>query len=379
MELKHISRRTKKGIMIAAIITGVVILLTLVPFLIVHNYINKMNIVTNSDMDHNKTAMDETMANAKAEEGISSRENEVQQEDETDPGIPDASEDEIRKIEENIHKNLEENSTPIEYDDNIYNVLLIGGDSRKAGGSGRSDAMILVSVNKDEKKIVVTSILRDIYLQIPEYKNNRINAAYAFGGADLLMDTIENNFKIRIDRYISVDFYTFIDMVDAIDGVTLDVTEKEIPVMNNYIKEMNSLYGLDAEQDCLTTPGTLTLNGKQALGYVRNRYVGNNDFERTARQRRVLTLVFDKVKTLNLLELTELLDIILPQITTNLTEGEIFAHLLALPSYIGYDMEQWSIPMAGTYSSMRIRGMSVLGIDFNKNIGELHDKMYPEG
>lgn len=190
------------------------------------------------------------------------------------------------------------------------------------------------------------------------------------------MDTIEQNFKLEVNRYASVDFFAFIDIVDAIGGVTLDVSEKEIPVINNYVSEINRLNGEEESLDNLTEPGTLLLNGKQALGYARNRYIGNNDFERTARQRRVLEQVFLKTKDLGLLELSSLMNKLLPQVTTNLTQGEIFSMILSLPSYAKYDLQQWSIPVNGSYSNLRIEGMAVLGIDFERNIGELQRRIY---
>jgi LCP family protein required for cell wall assembly len=298
---------------------------------------------------------------------------------ESNANIPEASDIETITIEEELHNNLEKNSIPIKYDEDVFNVLLIGSDTRKSGGTGRSDAMILVSINKETKKIIATSILRDIYLQIPGKKiNNRINAAYAFGGADLLLKTVVQNFRVKVDKFASIDFYAFIDIVDAVGGVNLEVSEKEIPVINGYITELNRLTGQEETKDCLTEAGTLLLSGKQALGYARNRYVGNSDFERTARQRRVLEQIFEKLKSLDLTEIMDLLNIILPQVTTNLSEGEIFSLILSLPTYIDYDLEQWSIPKAGTYSSMRIRGMAVLGIDFNENILELHREVYDE-
>jgi LCP family protein required for cell wall assembly len=273
---------------------------------------------------------------------------------------------------------MTEKSTPFLSDKDVFNVLLIGSDSRKVGGSGRSDATIIVSLNKRTKTITTTSLLRDIYLQIPGRSNNRINSAYAYGGADLLMETIEQNFKIQIDRYASIDFFAFMDVIDAIGGISIEVTSEEIPVINNYVKELNWLSGEEDKKDCLSEAGSLILNGKQALGYVRNRYIGNNDFDRTVRQRNVLEQMYIKVMDLGLLQLNDLMNTILPQITSNLTEGELLSLILSLPSYIDYDLEQWRIPIDGSYSMMNIQGMSVIGIDFQKNIDVIHNRIYSE-
>lgn len=223
---------------------------------------------------------------------------------------------------------------------------------------------------------MATSFLRDIYLQIPDRGNNRINAAFAYGGADLLMDTMEQNFKLKVDKYASIDFYSFIDVVDAIGGVTIDVTEEELPVTNQYIMSLNKLTGQDMNKDVLTASGMLLLNGKQALAYSRNRYIGNGDFSRTQRQRKVLEQIFEKVKKLNLIQMKKLLDVALPDITTNLSEGQIFSLVLSLPSYMKYSIEQWSVPTSDSYQSLRIRGMAVLGINFDKNINEIYQKIY---
>ncbi len=380
MERRQLTPKTRKVMVVLLVSMIIILLLLLTSYLLVHSYINKMNLVStleNTDLNVNSEAEVDSIHLEIEHEEIEPFENVDL--DATDLNIPDSPVNEIATVEDNIRNNLEENSIPILYDKNVFNILLIGSDTRKSGGAGRSDAMILLSINKKTKKIIVTSILRDIYLQIPGKKNNnRINAAYAFGGADLLMETIEQNFKIQVEQYASVDFYAFIDIVDAVEGVTLEVTEKDIPVINGYVMELNQLTGQEETKDFLTEPGTLLLSGKQALGYARNRYVGNSDFERTARQRKVLEQIFKKVKNSELAEIKALLNIILPQITTNLTEGEIFSLILSLPSYIDYDIEQWSIPMAGTYSSKRIRGMAVLGIDFNENIDELHSKVYDE-
>jgi LCP family protein required for cell wall assembly len=280
----------------------------------------------------------------------------------------------IDELDETILNNIKEKDQEISSND-VYNILLIGCDTREKGGSGRSDAMVIVSINSKSKKIVLTSLLRDIYLSIPSHKNNRLNAAYAYGGADLLVDTIEENFQIEIDKYISMDFYTFIDVVDSIDGVTLEVKEEYIPIINFYIKEINQHNKENESDDLLTQSGNYVLNGKQTLGYIRNRYVGT-DFERTARQRLVLQTIFNKIKDLNYLKILELSDNILPRVTTNLNENKIISLILSVPAYRNYEIEQWSIPMENSFSYLTINRMSVIGIDFDKNLEELHKKVY---
>ena len=358
------NKREEKRI---AVIIGVsfvllILIICFVGYLFIRSYIKKINLVSVNELHS-------------TEQGHINEDDLEPEPEDVSSDMVDSPEEEIQTIEDMIRKNMEDNQTPIISDKDVTNILLIGSDTRKSGGSGRSDAMIIISINKKTKTITATSILRDIYLQIPGKKNNRINAAYAMGGASLLMDTIEQNFKLKVDRFASVDFYAFIDIVDTIGGITLDVTEKEISVINRYIEEMNRLTGQDKDLDKITSPGTYLLNGKQTLGYVRNRYVGT-DFARTARQREVLEKIFNGVKDLNLIKLNELMNKILPQVTTNLTEGEIFSMILSLPSYATYELQQWSIPMKGTYSNLRINKMSVLGIDFEENIKEIQRKIY---
>ena len=365
-----------KIIIISVIIVCLVMCLS--AYLIIHNYILKMNIVTSAELEVNEEiAVLDPRSEDIASNELDSYEliSEVVESEEPDSPGPDSPEEDIISVEDSIRENIEQKSIPIISDKDVFNILLIGSDSRKVNGNGRSDAMIMISINKKMKTITATSLLRDIYLQVPGKNNNRINAAYAFGGSKLLIDTIEQNFRISIDRYASIDFYAFMDVVDAVGGVTLEVTDKEIPIINRYVNELNSLTGQEVDKDILKEPGTLLLSGKQALGYARNRYIGT-DFERTARQRRVLEQVFDKVKDMGLIELNDLLNTMLPQITTSLKEGEIFTMLLSLPSYTGYELKQWSIPVNDSYTFMRIRGMDVIGIDFTENINEIQKRIY---
>lgn len=354
---------SKKWVIVVSVIVLVILVLISTSYIFIKSYITKMNIISTKELEEGEGsdiegAIEEVIDSEEISEG------------------PDSKQEEINLIEDGIRSNMENNSTPIISDKNVYNILLIGSDTRSKDDRGRSDAMIIVSINKKTKKIVATSILRDIYIQIPGKKNNnRINTAYAYGGASLLLDTIKQNFKIDIDKYVSINFYAFMDVIDAIGGVSINVKKDEIKVMNDYIRGLNQLLNINIEQDIIIEEGTYNLNGKQALGYARNRYVGT-DFERTARQRRVLEQVFNKIKGLNLIELNELLNIILPQVTTNLTEGEIFSLILGLPSYTNYSVEQWSVPVIGSYQFLRIRGMDVIGIDFEKNIKEILKRIY---
>lgn len=351
---KKRNKKTLKIILISfAALLMVIGLSTFIGFKL---YIGKMNLVKDTSIPGNMepVGLDEVDEN---------------------PGAEDASKEEIDTLEEQIRKNMEENSIPIRSDKDVFNILLIGSDTRTSGKSGRSDAMIVVSVNKKTRKIVATSLLRDIYLQIPGVSNNRINAAFAYGGADLLTETIKNNLKIDIDRYVSIDFYAFVEVVDIVGGVTVEITDRDIPIMNKYIHELNKLLEREEEKDIIHVSGTLDANGVQALAYIRNRYIGM-DFARTTKQREVLEKLFNKVKDSNLIELNKILNTVLPEVTTNLTEGELFSLILNIPSYSKYDLQQWSVPAEGTYSFLRIRGMDVIGIDFDKNITKLQEKIY---
>ncbi len=373
----------------------------LTAYFLVHNYINKMHLISAGTVNNQAIEAEEVFSK---EEELSVVEDQIEifsynvnqiiednnatvvSPDTIDQtliideaaqevsNVPDASEDEISKLNNQIKVNIE--SGTVMEDSKVTNILLIGSDTRISDDRGRSDSMIVITINKETKKIVATSFLRDIYLQIPGKENNRLNTAYAYGGADLLLETIERNFKFKIDKYIIVDFFAFIDIVDAIGGITMEVQESEQDTINSYIKEINKIQGEASNKDLLSETGTMILNGKQALGYARNRYSTNGDFDRTGRQREVLLAIYEKIKDQNLVEMNDFLNIMLPQITTNFTEKEIMSHILMLPTYFEYEMEEFNIPLRGTYSNHNIRGMEVLGIDFEDNINEIYDRLY---
>ena len=261
--------------------------------------------------------------------------------------------------------------------DNVTNVLLIGSDTREVSEAGRSDSMILLSLNDKTKTITMTSFMRDMYVSIPDHGKNKINAAYSYGGASLLIRTIQNNFDIKIDRYASVDFFSFIKIIDRLGGVRITVTAAELPVLNDYIKEINTLEHLSSTDGLLRQSGSnLLLTGKQALGYSRIRYVGNADFQRTERQRTVLNQVFTGIKNQNVFNQMSLLNELLPDVTTSFSKAELVSYVTRSLQYKSYTVVQDRVPIDGSYQDARVNGQDVLQVDLAKNQAELKSKLY---
>ncbi|MGN1030579.1 MAG: LCP family protein [Butyricicoccaceae bacterium] len=287
------------------------------------------------------------------------------------------SEEEQAKLDEQLSNYLRKNGD-IMADEDVYNILLIGTDSRKNDTSGRSDAIVLVSINNETKDITMTSILRDCYIYIPGVGSDRINAAYAYGGPELLIDTIEQNFNIKINKYMQTNFFAFVDIVDALGGIEMTITDDEARVMNEtYVTYINKMLGRPETDSLLNGGGDLTLDGVQALSYVRVRYLGNGDFDRSERQRKALMAVYDKVQSSSALQINSLLGVFLPQIQTDMTEDECLSILLNLADYyLNYEIHSLTIPASGTYSDIKVRGMAVMDVDYEKNSAMLTDAVY---
>lgn len=261
----------------------------------------------------------------------------------------------------------------------VSSVLIIGTDGRGENDRGRSDSMILVSFNSKSNDIVMTSFMRDCYVDIPGYGMNKLNAAYAWGGPELLMDTIESNFKVKIDNYMSFNFSTFSSIIDAAGGIDIEISDAEAQEINKLLtSEINELMGDDKNDGLLNGGGNVHLTGKQALCYSRIRYVGNSDFERTSRQRRVLEKLMDKAGNSGLKFISKLSKNAIPNITTNMTTKQLYFFSLRLPLSLFYDKKQLQIPIENSYSGETIGGQSVLTLDFDKNRNELKKKVFSE-
>ena len=266
-----------------------------------------------------------------------------------------------------------EEAEELEESDDIINILLIGQDRRSGEGRSRSDTIILLTVNKPAKTLTLTSFMRDMYVPIPGRSDNRINVPYLVGGMDLLDATIKRNFGVTVDANVVVDFYGFIDIVDMMGGIEVELTEKEADYMNrNFSWDVDD--GLDDAWSL--TAGVQQLNGSQALSYARMRKVGNSDYERTERQRRVVAKLIEKAKTLSVAELNLLMQHALPMITTDLENDEIVSYALELlPMLKDLEIQTMRIPVDGGYQSKMIDGMAVLVPDLWYNRVKLQEIM----
>lgn len=245
----------------------------------------------------------------------------------------------------------------------IINIMLIGQDRRAGEGRQRSDAMILCTVNTKNATLTMTSFLRDIYVKIPGYRNNKINACYQIGGMELLDACLEENFGIHVDANIEVDFNGFMKLIDTVGGVEITLTAAEAGYLNR-----NGNWGVEENQGWKLKEGVNTLTGSQALAYSRIRAIGM-DFERTERQRKVLTALVEKAKELNLLQINDLITDAVSLVTTDMTNKEIFGYAADLfPLLTKLKVQTQRIPADNTYSFADLPGAGdSIVIDFDAN------------
>jgi len=255
------------------------------------------------------------------------------------------------------------------HQDGTTNILLLGTDNRKVGGHARSDSIILLSVNRNTNQIIMTSFLRDTAVAFNGASyTDKLTHGYAYGKGPLMVKTIQSHFGVKIDYYMAIDFFAFMDVVDYLGGINLDVTESERKVMNTYIREINRLLGKSLESGFLMESGkNIKVTGKQALGYARNRYSsGEGDFGRTNRQRIILGKIIDKLKA----EPTKalgLLEEIAPRVKTDFPKDELMSEVMNILEYSSYDIVTGHIPADDTWHYGSHNGRSLVICDFKPN------------
>lgn len=278
--------------------------------------------------------------------------------EEPEDGAAILTEEETKALDEELQQRAAEHE--LFRNDDVYNILLLGNDSRSDNINERTDVILLVSINRKTEEIMLTSFLRDIYLYIPGYFSHRLNTANALAGPDLTVETIEQNFAIDIDSYAEVNFTAFVNIIDTLGGVELYLSAAEAQVIG-----------------CGNSDGTYHLSGDEALSYCRIRNL-DSDFGRTERQRNLLKALWADLKNTSLTQAYSLAEDVLPQVTSDLSPADCL-NLLAIAAQISdYKLYSTQIPADDTWSFAMIDGMSVLRLDFEKNIDYLQSFIYGE-
>ena len=255
--------------------------------------------------------------------------------------------------------------------DDIINILLIGQDRRPGEGRARSDSMILCTYNTKAGTLTLTSFMRDLYVQIPGYEDSRMNVAYPLGGMDLLDECLAVNFGVHVDGNVEVDFSGFEKIINALGGVDINLTSEEAYYLNN-----SSWQGYDTSYWDFTE-GMNHMDGAQALSYSRIRYI-DSDFMRTERQRNVLTALLESCRNMNVKDLWNLLNTLLPMVTTDMNDQQITSYATQiLPKLAGVELVTQRIPTDDGYENASIRGMSVLVPYLETNRQFLIDTLSP--
>lgn len=281
---------------------------------------------------------------------------------------------------ENSLASIDLSKYKLDSDTEIINILLVGADKNNdeqdKDVDRRSDSMMIATLDIKHSKLKVTSLMRDMYVQIPGYGGNKLNAAYSFGGIKLLYKTLAENFGIRVDGYAEVNFDAFVNVIDAIGGIEVTLTESEAAGLRstNYIKRRKYRGVKEGKQ---------IFNGYQAMGYCRirhgkqqadGRYPGvytasgkGDDYGRTERQRLTMQAVLKKIKSLSSEELIKLAEVVLPNIKTDVSKKMIYSYMFAVVQMGTTELNQYVIPVEGTYTGQKIDGQECLVPDLDAN------------
>lgn len=283
-------------------------------------------------------------------------ESEIYQEEEKHPNVSDS----VEKIEESKENYEEVKNTEVFNEAGVENILLVGSDRRSTNENGRADSTMILSINHHTGKIHLVSLMRAMYVYIPRSYGDTwgmLNAAYSWGGPQMLIDTVEANFRIHIDHYIVVDFSSFQKAIDSVGGVEITLTDDEAAYLS-------------------LPAGTQTLDGKQALNYSRIRYI-DNDFVRTSRQRTVIAALLTKARSQSLTGLINMANEILPLLSTDMSNSQVLGYVSQAGTLLGYPVSSMMLPVENQdgdhyIGMMYVYGSEVYQVDFANNIARLH-------
>ena len=254
------------------------------------------------------------------------------------------------------------------------NIALFGVDSRSdnLGPGNRSDCIIIANINNKTKEIKLISVYRDTYMQIEGYGLDKVTHAYAYGGPQLAINTLNTNLDLNIKEFVTVNFDSVAEAVDQLGGITLTLTQEEVEYANDYIGETARVTGKDANY--IDSAGTQTVDGVQAVAYSRIRYTSGGDYKRTERMRTVIEAMLSKLKTKSIGEINALADSILPKVYTNLNTNDILSLVPSVASFnitesVGWPYETRGITLDRWYG---------VPVTLESNVEKLHQEEFED-
>ena len=280
---------------------------------------------------------------------------------------------EIDKDDIGITEEVEEKLS--QYSNSIINIALFGVDAVD-GDVGRSDSIMIATIDTVHKKLKLTSIMRDSYVAIDGHGNDKLNHAYAFGGPQLAIKTLNENFDLNIEDFASVNFETLPKIIDELGGIELEIDEDELEYVNGYTAHLNSING--TSEPALESAGLQHVSGTQALAYCRIRYTSGGDYKRTERHREVLTEIFKKIETMPVTSYPSLLLEILPMVNTSLTYNEILDLGTEVLKIGDSSMELERFPRDEYCEGKMIDGIYYLTFDKEVTVEQLHNYIFED-
>lgn len=256
----------------------------------------------------------------------------------------------------------------------VQNIALFGVDSTD-GGNGRSDSTMILTIDREHKKLKITSLMRDSYVSIDGHGNDKLNHAYAFGGPELAIRTINQNFGLNIKDFATVNFSSLPKIIDTLGGVDIEIDSEELKYINDYINDLNRLNKTNVSS--ITKTGLQKLNGTQAMAYCRIRYTTGGDYKRTERHREVLEKLFEGIKEVSVAKYPTILNDLMPMVKTSLSTSEILGLGTNMVN-MGKNLEQDRFPKDSDGKESMINGVYYLQFDKNTTKNKLHQWIFED-
>lgn len=253
------------------------------------------------------------------------------------------------------------------------NIALFGLDRRSKEEKSRADSIMVANINFETKTINLVSILRDTLVDIKGHGKDKLNHSYAYGGPELSMETINSNFDLDINKYVSVDFFSLAKVIDIIGGVDIDLKDYEANQINQNLNEINSIEKLPKGTDYIEGSDLKNLNGRQAVAYCRIRKEGNGDYERTQRQRNVLKAILLKYEKLDSGKRFEVGMEMMSQVNTNIPINDIKELQNKILNDKDFTINQHMIPFEGSFETKIIDKKWVIDANMKENIKKIHE------